>query len=347
MTPARSTPRGAGRGASRAPVLAALDLGTNNCRMLIAQPASKGFHVIDSFSRTVKLGEGLSRTGELSEAAIGRAVAAVKICAQKMIRAGVTRTRAIATAAARAARNGQELVERLKRETGIVFDIISAKDEAQLAVTSCLPLLDRRFAAALVMDIGGGSTELIWLDLEHFETPRLAAIVSVPVGVMSLAEKHAGAEPGPVGFARMMEETREALRTSGAPSFAALGLNGERIQLLGTSGTVTTLAGVHLGLERYDRKRVDGMWMELPAARDVVARIAAMGREMRIAQGCVGEDRADYIVPGCAIFSAIDSLWPCAALRVADRGLREGLLIGLMAEARSRRRKRRRFRRRR
>lgn len=326
-------------------VFAAIDLGTNNCRLLVARPQTDGFRVIDAFSRTVRLGEGVSRSGVLSEEAMGRTVAALKVCVAKMRRDGVTRHRAIATEACRAASNVNAFLARVRRETGLAFEVIPAGEEARLCAAGCAPLIDGNHRAALVFDIGGGSTEVIHVELpeERRDRPQIRAWASAPVGVVTLAERFAGERnphyPDMVAHASNIIGDALTRASFNAPEEG-------RYHMLGTSGTVTTLAGVHLGLRKYDRSKVDGTWMtgaDLRAVSDDLVARASNGGPMH---PCVGADRADLVVPGCAILDAILNRWPADRVRVADRGLREGMLLGLMAKAdKEGRRRRRRFRR--
>ena len=319
----------------RAPVYAALDLGTNNCRLLIAIPTRPGqFRVIDAFSRIVRLGEGLSRTGSLSRGAMDRAIAALAICAQKLSARDVVRCRLIATEACRAAANGAEFIEQVARETGLELEIVSRETEARLAVSGCGSLIERSARGAVLFDIGGGSSEIALLDLRGRDTRRLSkqivAWTSLPVGVVTLAERHGGRDVTPEIFEAMIQETVEMIRGfKGRDKLGAL-VGTDRFHLLGTSGTVTTLAGVHLKLERYDRRQVDGLWLTDLEADELVARIAGWSFEERIANPCIGSDRADLVLAGCAILQAIRRVWPAPTLRVADRGLREGLLMEMM-----------------
>ncbi|MFQ5776273.1 MAG: Ppx/GppA phosphatase family protein [Kiloniellaceae bacterium] len=323
-------------GAGAPEVYAALDLGTNNCRLLVARPAGDGFRVVDAFSRIVRLGEGLSATGRLSEAAQARAIDALKICAAKMRRRGVTRARAVATEACRRAGNCQAFLARAKRQTGIALEIISNDEEASLALYGCAPLLDRAVAHALVFDIGGGSTELAWMkvpgapSLLDAAAPRLHGWHSMPIGVVTLAERHGGRHVTARAYEAMIAEVRAAL----APFEAEHRLNrlvaDGALQMLGTSGTVTTLAGVHQRLPRYDRARVDGCYLDFETVRLISRRLAAMSYEARVAHPCIGRERADLVVAGCAILEAVCGAWPIGRLRVADRGLREGILYMLM-----------------
>lgn len=345
------------RGGKWQHVYAALDLGTNNCRLLVARPREEGFKVIDAFSRTVRLGEGLSAHGALTDEAMDRAIEALKVCAQKMRRRGVTRAHCIATEACRTASNGLQFIERAEKETGLTFEVISTAQEARFAAAGCAPLLDRKCEKALVFDIGGGSTELIWLDLlplnEGQPEPEIAAWTSIPFGVVTLAEhykqkqNYEGRSEIDV-YNDMVAQVRTSILAfkeaeQFSPTFEA-----GKAHLIGNSGTVTTLAAVHLGLKRYDRSRVDGIWVASDDMSDLVSNLSKIGIEGRAKNSCIGLDRADLLLPGCAILTAIQDTWPSKKMRVADRGLREGILIALMEKAdqesggQSRRRKRRR-----
>jgi exopolyphosphatase / guanosine-5'-triphosphate,3'-diphosphate pyrophosphatase len=316
-----------------APILAALDLGTNNCRLLIASPGRDGtIRIVDSFSRIVRLGEGVAVSGLLGEAAMERTVVALKICAQRIDKYRVRHVRAVATEACRRAANAQQLVDRVQRETGIALSIISPAEEARLAALGSAPLIGEAYEGGLVFDIGGGSTETIWMRREGSK-PLIVHFASVSLGVMSLAETSPGGDD---------RSCFKAMRAQMGARFAAIRREMERkgafdiarSHLLGTSGTVTTLAGVALKLPRYVRARVDASWHDCAGMMKVVDNLVALDRAGRAELGCVGEERTDLIIPGCAIFAAIHDTWPCTRLRVADRGLREGILRELMAEAR-------------
>jgi len=307
---------------------AALDLGTNNCRLLIARPQGNGFAVVDAFSRIVRLGEGLASSGRLSDAAIERTIAALRVCAEKLKRRNVALARSVATEACRQAANGAEFIERVYRETGIALDIITAEEEARLAVLGCHALLEPGEGPALVFDIGGGSTELVLVDT-HGRVPAILDWHSAPWGVVSLTEAAGGGEEPAT-----REETYRRMRGMVAESFAPFATRlrpppGTR-RLLGTSGTVTTLASVHLGLECYDRAQIDGLIMPAPAMREVSVRIAGMSMRERAKVPCIGQERADLVVAGCAILETILDLWPAERLGIADRGIREGILRRLM-----------------
>ena len=315
---------------------AAIDLGTNNCRLLIARPSGENFTVIDAFSRVVRLGEGLAQSGRLSEAAMDRTLAALRVCAEKLMRRNVYLARSVATEACRRAENGPEFIERVREETGIALDIISAREEARLAVLGCHVLLEEGFGPAMIFDIGGGSTELVLIESTG-TVPRILDWQSVPWGVVSLTESC-----GPEGttleerLARyrhmhgLVSESFSAFAKRVGPARGSAAETGP-LRLLGTSGTVTTLASLHLELPQYDRRMVDGLIVPAESMRDISSRLSSMSIEERREVNCIGRERADLVVAGCAILESILDLWPAARLGVADRGIREGILRSLIA----------------
>jgi exopolyphosphatase / guanosine-5'-triphosphate,3'-diphosphate pyrophosphatase len=312
-------------------VYAALDLGTNNCRLLIACPSGDSFRVVDSFSRIVRLGEGISTTGCISEAAMTRAIAALSICRDKIESRKARRLRLIATEACRAASNAEIFRDRVAAEAGIRLEVIDRKTEAALAVKGCAPLLDPRGRGAILFDIGGGSSELVRIERDPAEKdaePRIKAWMSIPLGVVTLAERFGGRDVTPQIYAQMIEAVTEHV----APFAAEHGGDLDGMHLLGTSGTVTTLAGIHLNLARYDRRRVDGIWINDPEITQTIARLLAMNYRERAENNCISVDRADLVLAGCAILDAIRQAFPLPRLRVADRGLREGMLVEMMRE---------------
>lgn len=320
------------RGRNDPPIYAALDLGTNNCRLLIAEPSRHGtFRIVDAFSRIVRLGEGLASHGRIADAAIERTIEALQVCAGRMRRRKVTHIRAIATEACRRAANGPEFLDRAKDETGIALEVISPQEEARLAVAGCTPLLDPDRRRALVFDIGGGSTELAWLSVTGPDRAEMLDWTSLRLGVVTLAERFGGVQVDDTLYARMVAEVRDALVPFAEKHDPAQAALEHGFQLLGTSGTVTTLAAVRMDLPRYDRSRVDGSWMTRAEVDRVIAGIRALPFEGRAANPCIGRDRADLVLAGCAILEAILDAWPEQRLRIADRGLREGVLMGLMA----------------
>ena len=311
---------------------AALDLGTNNCRLLVARPVDGGFRVIDAFSRIVRLGEGLERDGELSGAAMDRTIDALKVCALKMRRRRVVRARNVATEACRRAGNRDLFLDRVRSETGLEIEIISSDEEAKLAVAGCAPLIDREVSHALVFDIGGGSTELMWVRRQDGAAAVIAS-ASLPFGVINLSEAH-GADIVPRAvYDAMIADVEAPLKEFDALHGIRPMIEDGAAQMLGTSGTVTTLAGIHLKLARYDRQAVDGSYLSADAIRVVNNQLLAMDCRARAKEPCVGPARADLVLAGCAILDAILNTWPAPGLVVADRGLREGILLGLMGRS--------------
>ena len=331
---------------------AALDLGTNNCRLLIAAPTPRGFRVLEAFSRIVRLGEGLTHTGRLDGAAMERALAALRICADRIRKRGVPHVRAVATQACRSAANGGDFLARVEAETGLKLHIISPQEEARLSVAGCLALIDREAEAALVVDVGGGSTELSWVNLSelrfdpelrppHPSRLPIKAWMSVPLGVVSLADRFPEcAEERQAWFRAMVEMVKAEIEAfHGADALKPV-FEAGRGHLIGTSGAITSLAGLHLGLARYDRAQVDGLWMTRTDCDAAAERLMRLTPRERAAQPCIGPDRADLVLAGAAILQAVQELWPCARVRVADRGLREGLLMSLMSRPPRKRRRR-------
>ena len=314
---------------------AALDLGTNNCRLLIAEPGETGFRVVDAFSRIVRLGEGLGSTGALAESAIQRSIEALRVCGAKMDHRHVARARLVATEACRSALNGADFINRVFTETGLQLEVVDRRTEAFLAVSGCASLADPASEALLVFDIGGGSTEVACLVGRGVSTMNdpcqsIADWVSLPVGVVTLAERHGGRTVTPAVYRAMVDEVLALLE----PFRQRVGWAAARegFHLLGTSGTVTTIAGVHLRLPRYDRRRVDGLWMSDRNVNRVVHHLRRSSFRERAANACIGNDRADLVLAGCAILDALRRCFPAPRLRIADRGLREGILMSMMRE---------------
>jgi exopolyphosphatase/guanosine-5'-triphosphate,3'-diphosphate pyrophosphatase len=309
----------------------ALDLGTNNCRLLIAAPSAAGFEVIDAFSRIVRLGEGLTASGRLNDRAMRRTIEALRVCANKLTWSKVERRRLVATEACRTAANGSAFLDRVKEETGLELEIIPRETEAQLAAKGAEPLIDQAAATALIFDIGGGSTELMWLERAG-EGRRIASWTSLAAGVVTISERFGGVEVTEASYQAMRDHLRPLLQGFAEEVRTATQSSGRPSHLLGTSGTVTTIAGVQLGLRRYDRSRVDGCWLETPAIAEVTGKLLAMSYAERMGNPCIGRDRADLVLAGCAILEEIRDAFPCPRIRVADRGLREGILTLLMKE---------------
>jgi len=323
-------------------VFAALDLGTNNCRMLVARPdarpadtlaAGVEFRVIDSFSRVTRLGEGVSATGRLSDQAMDRTIDALKRCAEKMDRRRVSASRQVATEACRRATNCAEFLDRVTRETGLTLEIISPHEEATLALKGCAALLDAARPHAVIFDIGGGSTEVLFVRIDDQHAMSVVGCVSLPMGVVTVAEDCGGGDLCGRTYQGVVERVVKLLEPFEA--FHRIGdkIAAGEVQMIGTSGTVTTLGGLHLKLERYDRAAVDGLTLDFSIINATTRALCAKTIQQRAAEPCIGWQRADLMLAGCAILEAICQLWPVGTLRVADRGLREGLLLDLINPA--------------
>ena len=319
---------------------AALDLGTNNCRLLVARPAREGFRIVDAFSRIVRLGEGLSQSGRLNQAAIERTLNALDVCRDKMEARGVSRARLIATEACRSALNGVEFIARVRHDIGLDLEIVDRETEAHLAAEGCASLADAQAEGIVLFDIGGGSSEIVWLarDSAPVSTAqpttadlrsRVRHWASLKLGVVTLAEKFGGYEISAEVYESMVAYVTDALAQFISDTQQQARCT--RFHLLGTSGTVTTIAGIHLGLPRYDRRRVDGIWMDDVDVTAAIERLRRMTYADRVANGCIGQERADLVLAGCAIFDAIWRVFPARRVRIADRGLREGLLMQMMS----------------
>jgi exopolyphosphatase / guanosine-5'-triphosphate,3'-diphosphate pyrophosphatase len=344
LSAAGQPPQNSGDVAIDGQIYGALDLGTNNCRLLLARPSRRGFRVVDAFSRIIRLGEGVSQSGSLSEHAMSRTIDALKVCAGKLERHGVERARMVATQACRIAGNGAEFIGRVRDTTGLGLEILTPETEAKLAVAGCATLVDTNADYVLVFDIGGGSSEIIWLDLTQPGARRggvqgrintdaaIVAWTSLPVGVVTLAERFDGRNVTDESFEAMVASVQAMLAPFEAAHRFQERIANHPVHLLGTSGTVTTIAGILLNLPRYDRNQVDGIWLKVPDIESITARLLAQSYEQRIAEPCIGRERADLVLAGCAILEAILRFWPAERLRVADRGLREGILTTLMME---------------
>ncbi|PHR54640.1 MAG: exopolyphosphatase [Robiginitomaculum sp.] len=342
----KSRQRSGRQSSSGKKLYAALDLGTNNCRLLIATPTGGQFRVVDGFSRIVRLGEGLDESGKLSDPAMERAFEALKVCAHKLAKTKVKRVRAVATQACRTAINGSDFIERVRQDIGLSLKIISTEEEARLALRGCMDLFDHECEAALVIDIGGGSTEISWVqlagipDVQTQKRPpyaRLQSWVSLDLGVVTMAERFPEREDREQWFEDMCNHAREKIaKFEGANEFRSIFAEG-RTHHVGTSGAVTSLGGLHLNLARYQRAKVDGLWLSDTDTVNATQRLLSKNLEERAAEPCIGGERADLVLAGCAILQAIQLEWPSSRIRVADRGLREGLLLSMMAFDRKKR----------
>ena len=310
-------------------LIAALDLGTNNCRLLIARPEPGGFKVVEGFSKIVRLGEGVSNSGTLSDMAMGRALEALESCAERIIQRGVSHGRYVATEACRVAENGEQFLLKVEKEVGLRLEKISSREEAELTLIGCIPLLDPKFCYALTFDVGGGSTEVSWVKVHSKMGPEIIDGVSLPCGVISMSERYGGPEIPATNYELLVDEIIELLRPFDKKNMINNAIERGVVQMLGTAGTVTTISGVQMGLKRYNRALVDGSWLNFEAVYDICNKLVNSSFVERASYSCIGKNRAELVVAGCGILQAICNTWPAGRLRVADRGVREGILFKL------------------
>lgn len=309
---------------------AAIDLGTNSCRMLIAVPDESGFNVVDGYSRVVRLGERVSETGKFQRAAVGRTISALKHCAERMESRNVIKVRAVATEACRRASDADEFISKVRDETGLALEIIGANEEAALTVAGCGDLLTSGYGNALVFDIGGGSTEIIWVETPRGGSARLLDMISLPFGVVTLRDEY-GPEALPTDvFHALLRRIDDELAPFDSRNRISDAITANNVRMVGTSGTVTTLGAMYLELPRYKRNRVDGLEIRFDSIRHIGGRLAAMSCDERVAHPCLGHGRGDLMLMGLALLRAICERWPVGKLGVADRGIREGILAELM-----------------
>ncbi len=313
------------------PNYAAIDLGTNACRLVIATPTPTSFRIVETFSKITRLGEGIIQNNQLSRAAIKRTVTALKICAGVINEyAPIASSRYVATAACRRATNFQEFLDAVKKETGLNMEIISSKEEARLAVVGCVPLLNRNIKRTLVFDIGGGSTEVSLARISNSGNTFIEGLVSLPYGVVTISEAFPDKEMTSLAYDTIIERTHKLCQEFEDKYKLMDAIKNHEIQVIGTSGTVTVLGAVHLNLARYNRSAVDGIAMSHHDLMKAISKIKRLGEEGRRKHPCIGAQKSDLTMAGCAIIEALCSFWPISEITVADRGIREGILLDMM-----------------
>ena len=310
---------------------AAIDLGTNSCRLVIASPTPSSFRIVETFSKVTRLGEGIINNNVLSKPAIKRTISALKVCSGVLEEyAPIYRSRFVATAACRRASNCNEFINAVKKETGLNIEIISSKEEARLAVVGCMPLLNRSIKRALVFDIGGGSTEISLARITNTGKTFIEGFVSLPYGVVTVSEAFPGSEMTELAYDTIIERTQSILADFEDQFQIMEAIRNQEIQIIGTSGTVTVLGAVHLNLSRYNRSAVDGLSISTSELEKTIAKIKRLGAEGRSRHPCIGSQKSDLTIAGCAIIEALLTFWPISEVTVADRGIREGILLDLM-----------------
>lgn len=313
------------------PNYAAIDLGTNSCRLVIATPTPSSFRIVETFSKITRLGEGIINNNELSRPAIKRTIGALKVCAGVLAEyAPIHSSRFVATAACRRAINCKNFLEQVKKETDLNLEIISSQEEARLAVVGCIPLLARNIKRALIFDIGGGSTEISLARTTNNGNTFIEGFISLPYGVVTISEAFPSHDMTDLAYNTIIERTHKILNDFEEKHHIREAIANQEIQIIGTSGTVTVLGAVHLNLPRYNRSAVDGIAMSKQDIDHTIAKIKRIGDEGRKKHPCIGSSKADLTMAGCAIIEALTSFWPISEITVADRGIREGILLDLM-----------------
>lgn len=325
---------------------AAIDLGTTSCRLVIATPTPTSFRIVETFSKVTRLGEGIIKENELTKTAVKRTIVALKVCAGVLAEyAPIYRYRYVATAACRRALNCTQFLDAVKRETGLSIEIISSKEESRLAVVGCVPLLNRNIRRALVFDIGGGSTEISLARVTNSGNTFIEGFVSLPYGVVTISEAFPSADMTSLAYDTIIERTHKILAEFEEKYNILEAIRNQEIQVIGTSGTVTVLGAVHLNLPRYNRSAVDGLSILRQDIERAINKIKRLGDDGRKKHPCIGAQKADMTMAGCAIIESLCSFWPISEITVADRGIREGILLDLMhsQNAAYKKRRRRRF----
>lgn len=316
---------------------AAIDLGTTCCRLVIASPTPTSFRVIETFSKITRLGEGIINENELSQKAIKRTIAALKICSGVIAEyQPITKCRFVATAACRRAKNYDEFINRVKKETGLDIEIISTQEEARLAVVGCVPLLNRNITRGLIFDIGGGSTEISLARVTSSGKIFIEGYVSLPYGVVTISEAFPKDDMTSLAYDTIIERTHNLLKEFDEKFNITEGIKNNEIQTIGTSGTATVLGAIHLNLTRYNRSAVDGISISRQDMYRAINKIKSIGDEGRKKHPCIGQ-KADLTIAGCAIIEALSRFWPIMEITIADRGIREGMLLDMMHRSQNKR----------
>lgn len=318
--------------------IAAIDLGTNSCRLLVARADESNLKIIDSYSKIIRLGEDIHQTKKLSRQAINRAIDSLAICIQKINKHNVKLLRCVTTEACRQALNAADFIEEVKEKVGIKLEIINPSEEAYLAITGCSSLLSNQASYALAFDIGGGSTELLWMkvysapesDKQIYHNIEVIDCISLPFGVVTLSEGYGAHASHPKAYEDTRERILQKLAVFCEKNSILNYVKQNQVQMIGTSGTVTTLAAIFLELTKYERKLIDGFMIETQALIGICRDILAMEEKDRLNHPCIGVERASFIVMGAAILEGIISMWPITSTVIADRGVREGILIDLL-----------------
>lgn len=309
---------------------AAIDLGTNSCRLLVGRYDGV-LKIVDSYSKVVRLGENLGQTNLLCEEAIERSLKTLKICVEKVKNNDVTHIRAVATEACRRAMNTSILLDRAKNDLDLTIEVISNEEEALLALTGCSGAFQGNIPYGIVFDIGGGSTEIMWVAIKE-GIPNFDVMdwISLPFGVVTLSDAYGAYSTSPRIYDQIRKKIKEKLIPFSEKNKIQNYIHARQVQMVGTSGTGTTLAAIHLKLQRYDRYLIDGIYLRGSEIRSITQSILHMTPKQRNSHPCIGVGRSDLAITGAAILEGICDTWTLPWIRVADRGVREGILMSLI-----------------
>ena len=297
---------------------AAIDLGTNTCLLLVAEWDGQELHPLVREMRVVRLGENLDRTGRISSTALDRATAALTEYRDIITSSGCQEMRCVATSAFRDAPNKDELTERIRNITGLEIEEISGEEEARLVHRAVQEAFPEETGERASVDVGGGSTEIIFDKQGH-----LHEVHSLPLGSVRLTERHFSHDPpAAVEVAALRDNISTVLEDSGLPTKVA--------SLIGVGGTATTLAAIHLELEDYDPVKVHGRILKQRDLETILERCLALPYEQRVRLPGLHPGRADVIMAGTIILLAIMGHLQDKMIRISDRGIRWGIIAEMI-----------------
>jgi len=299
------------------PVVAAIDCGTNSTRLLVTD----GSRAVERLMRITRLGEGVDGTGRLSPDAIARTVSVLREFRSAMDRDGVQAVRMSATSAVRDASNREQFMAAAEDVVGIRPEVLSGMEEGRLAFAGATAELDPSNGPFLVVDIGGGSTELV------VGRDEPVGVESMDVGCVRITEKFLHHDPPrPEELSDALMEVRDQLEDA----VRAVPELNDAQQMIGLAGTVTTVAAVELGLTEYDRDRIHHFWLTRAAAEDVFRTLATESRAARLGNPGLEEARADVIVGGCVVLVAVLRYFDLSGCLVSESDILDGLASSLL-----------------
>lgn len=305
--------------------LAAIDLGTRNCRLIIAKHHGGQIEIVDLFSRFVCLGEGVAQSRRLGRKAMERTITVLKQCAKRLSHYPNVVFSGVTTDAVRRAENAQSFLRRVARETGLKLEMIDEKEEAYYEVLGCARVLDMRKKRHIIFDIGGGSSEIILCSLDQEKRVRIDEMLSLPYGVVNLYESVDKLTF--TSYTSIVEEVQNLCRRFLVAHLGDLASQDvSAFQVIGTSGTTTTVAAMHHNLKMYDRERVDGTSLCFEDVQKVIHYVQSLSPAERRSNAFCGHVEDDLVLTGFAILEGILRAVPCMYFTVTDAGVRDGLI---------------------